>query len=562
MALLEQQAVPEITGGEAIPMRMILAEKNAASADGLTSTTSTNPRETMAVGMLQQQQKVVDDDDEPEVDTRCQIKVPIHVTNNNDKNLPLPWNTSPPQDSPTSVLKPRLTLSAFRKPAANMTQTDQARTLERLYDLNRAGCSGVLGHGAFSTVRLAVRNDDARPVAVKIIAKHEALRSRRLRAGRHLEEWEILRKMKGNEFIIQLLDVFETDEEIQLVMELCKGGELFNAIQRKRNRNFAMRRGQYTEEQAACITSQILRALNDLHAEGIVHRDVKLENILLESCEDDNHVRVKLCDFGMARSLEPTTGADGSKRKQGDISPITPGRSRSNSVIGSNYYVAPELTCGTYDTAVDIYSLGVTLYILLCGFPPVFTGPEGDQVTFPDCYWKDVSAEAKDLVCKMLQPDASSRITAHEALRDVWVWKHRHFVTRALAVNAASNSNKINLDLVRRRLCRTIDRSQKKKRSRSSAVGSSDGRRRLLMSPKRARLSDAPQGSSRALGDNNAAATNATSASSALLALADLYRDVAQSPSAKVISSVVAVESSAADPSGFARSPHLPTLSV
>jgi hypothetical protein len=107
---------------------------------------------------------------------------------------------------------PRLTLSAFRKPAANITKSDPSRSLEESYDLNQPGCCGVLGHGAFSTVRMAVRKRNSLPVAVKIIAKHEALRSQRLRVGSHLEEWEILRKMHGHEFIVQLLGVFETNE--------------------------------------------------------------------------------------------------------------------------------------------------------------------------------------------------------------------------------------------------------------------------------------------------------------------------------------------------------------
>jgi Protein kinase domain len=192
----------------------------------------------------------------------------------------------PPAPAPGA----RLTLSAFRRPAARLTKSDRRRKLEQFYDLQSRGCCGAIGHGAFSTVRLAVRRGDQMPVAVKSIAKHEALRSRRLRivdddsggatsSHRHhyLEEWEILKRMKHHPYIITLLDVFETDEEIQLVMEYCRGGELFDAIQRQRNcyrlrRGSSLNhlRGQYSEAQAACITSQILRALSDLHAQGIV----------------------------------------------------------------------------------------------------------------------------------------------------------------------------------------------------------------------------------------------------------------------------------------------------
>lgn len=511
------------------------------------------------------------EEDEPEVDTQFILKrLPMHSQQEHEhdqqgtaktnilsgqKNLGLPWESSVP------VLKPRLTLSAFRGPAANITQTDPSRRLEQFYDLHRPGSSGVLGHGAFSTVRLAVRREDSFPVAVKVIAKHEALRSRRLRPGRHLEEWEILRKMAGHQAIIQLLDVFETDEEIQLVLEYCEGGELFNAIQRKRNRSHSMRRGQYTEQQAACITNQILRALCDLHAAGIVHRDIKPENIFLTS-NDDNSVRVKLGDFGMARAL--ACSADG-QSTEGDTSPLTPGATRSFSFIGGSHYAAPEICYGcTYDTSVDMYSLGVTLYIVLCGFPPVFSGPEADQVTFPHTYWKDISEDAKELVRMMLHPNANARIAAQEALRDRWIWKHRSNIARLLSPSALRcrslvqsktcdmDAKSVKLDLLRRRLSKSLTTSDNS--STNSACNTMENKRCMsedlfFSSPKKPRLCN--------------------STSSALMALADLYRDVAQSPSAKVISSVVVVEHHLSLPmenlhhhsTPFNTSP-LPTLSV
>ncbi|KAL7566672.1 hypothetical protein ACA910_017737 [Epithemia clementina (nom. ined.)] len=476
------------------------------------------------------------DDDESEVDSLVDLKAhrPIHI------ELPLGPTTNFESQSSATMLKPRLTLSAFRGPAANMTKTDPSRKLQDYYDLDRPGCSGVLGHGAFSTVRLALRKCDSIPVAVKTIAKHEALRSRRLRPGKHLEEWEILTKMRGHQFIIQLLDVFETEEEIQLVLEYCAGGELFNAIQRKRNRSFAMRRGQYSEEQAACIINQILRALSDLHSAGVVHRDLKPENILLAS-DNENSVRVKLCDFGMARSILQN---DHDCPRQGDGSPLTPELQRpSNATIGGSYYIAPELHHGSsYDTAIDMYSLGVTLYIVLCGFPPVFSGPDADEVMFPIAYWKDISEDAKNLVRRMLHPDAAMRITADEALRDRWIWKHRSSFVQALSPMSSScrlaeekSKIMINLDIVRRRLSKKAVPARGMKRRTSCE--------NVLLSPKRQRL-----------GSSN------SSASTALMALADLYRDVVQSPSAKVISSVVD-HNSMDGRMPFKKSP-LPTLSV
>lgn len=295
--------------------------------------------------------------------------------------------SSIPRGTGASIWKPRgLTLSAYRRPenTIRLTQSDPSRRIEDDYDLHGAGVSGVLGHGAFSTVRLAVRRRDGMQVAVKTIAKHEALRSRRLRrvdengiTSRHyLEEWEILRRLQDQPHVITLLDVYETEEEIQLVTEYCPGGELFDAIQKRQRRN-RRQGGSSTsgyEEQAASITQQILEALEKIHSLNIVHRDVKPENILLAKPNNGESVHVKLCDFGVARPLIPseeehhlTVATNGASSvcisSDGEASPLTPGsRSRSFSTVGTDYYAAPELTYGgSYDTAVDIYSLGVTL---------------------------------------------------------------------------------------------------------------------------------------------------------------------------------------------------------
>jgi serine/threonine protein kinase len=453
---------------------------------------------------------VTTDDDEIDTPESHAIRTAMHQ-GGIPEDLVLLSESAKAQQPPTP-----LTLSAFRRSSVQLTPADPNKKLGDYYELRQTGASGILGHGAFSTVRMAVRKGEEVRVAVKSIAKHEALRARRVRVDggkHHMEEWEILKKMRNHPFIINLHEVFETEEEIQLVMEYCEGGELFNAIQRKRNRKNAMRRGQYTETQAAVITSQILKALADLHAAGIVHRDVKPENILLTDNHDENRIRVKLCDFGMARSIR---GGDSSSSgsKSGEASPLTPGRSRSYSMVGSNYYVAPEIVVGNpYDTAVDIYSLGVTLYILLCGFPPVFANSE--EVIFPNAYWKDISEGAKDLLKKMLQTNPLQRITAREALRDKWIWKHlqsskhRPTVLKPRVARLTSPERCSNLDLVRNQLYQNLSLQASMKREAATPVLSA------ASPPKRHRMN--------------------RRTSSTLLALADLYREVAQSPSAQVL---------------------------
>jgi serine/threonine protein kinase len=376
--------------------------------------------------------------------------------------------------------KRKLTLSAFRRPeqTVRLTDSDRSRLLENEYDLRSAGCR-VLGHGAFSTVRLAFRLCDGAKVAVKSISKHDALRARRLRrtgsstsaaSARHLDEWDILRRMRDCPYIMQLLDVLETDEEIHLITEYCDGGELYNAIQEKGKRNrSAFRRGRYTEAQSARITHQLLQALAALHANNIVHRDVKPENILLllrpQENETDN-IPIKLCDFGMARlhvcpSTEETTAtvatssesseteavstptAVTSTSSDGDSSPSSPGV-----VYTTN--APPELcgrttnhsNCGHGGPPVDMYATGVTLYILLCGFPPVFVE---DQVEFPDAFWNDISETVKVLIRKLLHPDPHLRISAKQALLDPWVRPPPTRVVRRGSIGAS-------LELVRARL--------------------------------------------------------------------------------------------------------------
>jgi len=376
--------------------------------------------------------------------------------------------------------KPRLTLSAFRRPeqTVRVTDADPSRILSEEYDIHSSQCR-ILGHGGAATVRLAIRRRDGVKVAVKSIAKHDALRARRLRRRnrRHLDEWEILKCFNDHPNTVSLEDLFESDEDIHVVMEYCSGGELFDAIQKKR-------RESYTESQAAYITSQMLSALKDLHARGIIHRDVKPENILLVN-DDESDVRVKLADFGVARVLVPHT--DGSESdtssSDGEASPLTPPskRSRAYSCVGTDYYAAPEVCAGEgYDTAVDVYSLGVSLYVLLSGVPPSYASgiesetDEDDEndssgVVFPSSDWKNVSKKAKQLIRKMLHPDPDQRITVTEALQDEWILEHsdnKKFgeATTIVQTNDTSSSTDIprvssglDLDLLRNALYDKLD---------------------------------------------------------------------------------------------------------
>ena len=387
----------------------------------------------------------------------------LHITSSPVITHQLPQMMQNPLKTPSCAQSlphqtPCLSLSAFRKPeaAVRLTDADPERSIQNFYNIYGMQ-SRVLGHGASSIVRLATRQSNGSKVAIKSIAKHDILFSRRGRQRFHrkrmLDEWELLLALRGDPHVVGMLDVFETDQDVHLVLEYCAGGELFDAIQSKKQES---KRGSgYTEAQAAQIISQLLSALGTLHRRGIVHRDVKPENVLLVSDEAED-LQVKLSDFGLARVLRSSfvaqsvsnfdfssdsSSSDDSSCEDSHISYPPVLCLRAYSCVGSDTYVAPEVMAGSgYDTAVDIYSLGVTLYILLCGFSPdlpdfkdededdVKSLNKGGRVDLSSSIWNSISDQAKDLVKRMMEPDPSMRLTAEEALKHEWFMKKHNCV--------------------------------------------------------------------------------------------------------------------------------------
>ena len=204
--------------------------------------------------------------------------------------------------------------------------------------------------------------------------------------------------------IIKLYEIYETNDYFYLVMELCSGGELFDRIL-----NNIENGKSFSEEQAAIIFQQMMSAINYCHKNNIVHRDLKPENLL---CLDQRpNSPIKVIDFGMSKIIDPN-----------DI---------MFERVGTAYYIAPEVLEGMYDEKCDIWSAGVILYILLCGYP-CFNGETDEQIykqikkkrfDFPSPEWDNISEDAKSLIKKMLT-DSTERITAEEVLKDPWVLQH------------------------------------------------------------------------------------------------------------------------------------------
>ena len=254
--------------------------------------------------------------------------------------------------------------------------------------------SKLIGTGTFGEVRICVHRVTGLKRAVKIIRK-DLLTSAHQRAMLD-NEIRILRTL-DHPHIIRLNEFFEEVKRLYIVMEYCKGGELFGEI---------VKRGSLSENQAACIMKQIFLTLEYLHGQGIVHRDLKPENIMMEDRHDI--MNIKLIDFGTAVVNQTAFKIKGN--------------------AGTIYYMSPEILTGNYTELCDIWSAGVILYIILAGFPP-FEGRDNEEIMkaiqagefdVEREPWPSISEAAKGLIRKMLCPEAA-RISSRQALEDQWI---------------------------------------------------------------------------------------------------------------------------------------------
>ena len=256
-----------------------------------------------------------------------------------------------------------------------------------------------IGTGAFGTVRLCIHKATRQTRACKILKKA----TQDIKALQ--EEVEILSKL-SHPNIMQLYEVYNDKTNFYIVSEFCQGGELFDAISK---------RGFFSEYDASYIMKQVLSAICYSHQNNIVHRDLKPENILLDANDKASlysaifssgisKILVKIIDWGCAKTVKKDEKMD--------------------SIDGTLYYIAPEVLNGESDKKSDVWSCGVILYILLCGYFP-FNGDNDDQiveaiksgkVNFIKDEWKHISNDAKELIQKMLEINPNNRFDALECL--------------------------------------------------------------------------------------------------------------------------------------------------
>ncbi|XP_024012406.1 LOW QUALITY PROTEIN: calcium-dependent protein kinase 7 [Eutrema salsugineum] len=259
------------------------------------------------------------------------------------------------------------------------------------YDLGRE-----VGRGEFGVTYLCTDIKTGEKYACKSISK------KKLRTAVDIEdvrrEVEIMKHMPKHPNIVSLKDSFEDDDAVHIVMELCEGGELFDRI---------VARGHYTERAAAAVMKTIVEVVQVCHKQGVMHRDLKPENFLFANKKETSPL--KAIDFGLSVFFKPGE--------------------QFNEIVGSPYYMAPEVLRRNYGPEIDVWSAGVILYILLCGVPPFWAETEQgvaqaiirSAIDFKRDPWPRVSDSAKDLVRKMLEPDPRKRLSAAEVLEHSWI---------------------------------------------------------------------------------------------------------------------------------------------
>ncbi|XP_010909026.1 calcium-dependent protein kinase 26 isoform X2 [Elaeis guineensis] len=253
-----------------------------------------------------------------------------------------------------------------------------------------------LGQGQFGTTYLCTEISTGIEYACKSISKRKLITKEDVEDVRR--EIQIMHHLAGHKNVVTIKGAYEDSLYVHIVMELCAGGELFDRI---------IERGHFSERKAAELTRIIVGVVEACHSLGVMHRDLKPENFLLVHKDDDSSL--KAIDFGLSVFFKP-----------GQV---------FTDVVGSPYYVAPEVLLKHYGPEADVWTAGVILYILLSGVPPfwaetqqgIFDAVLKGVIDFDSDPWPLISDSAKDLIRKMLCSSPSERLTAHEVLCHPWI---------------------------------------------------------------------------------------------------------------------------------------------
>ncbi|CAH9058353.1 unnamed protein product [Cuscuta epithymum] len=277
------------------------------------------------------------------------------------------------------------------KPKPKWVLPHRTEPLQKLYTIGKK-----LGQGQFGTTHLCTEKTTGTAYACKSIPK------KKLFCKEDYEDvWreiQIMHHLSEHPNVVRIKGTYEDALYVHIVMELCSGGELFDRIVEK---------GHYSEKEAAKLLRTIVGVVEACHSLGVMHRDLKPENFLCLSTDEDSIL--KAIDFGLSVFYRP-----------GEI---------FSDVVGSPYYVAPEVLRKYYGPEADVWSAGIMLYILLSGVPPFWAETDAgifrqilqEKLDLESDPWPVVSDSAKDLIRKMLDRNPNTRLTAHEVLCHPWI---------------------------------------------------------------------------------------------------------------------------------------------
>jgi len=292
-------------------------------------------------------------------------------------------NNKSGKDSSDSKKKPDKTSSSSS--LVDPENTSKGR-VEDFYTIHKE-----IGRGTFSIVKEATQKATGEKYALKFIDKKFVDQEDLVLLRREID---IMKKV-SHKNVLSLKEIYESKDNITLVMELVTGGELFFKI---------VERGSYSEKDASNIIRQILDGVKYLHSLGICHRDLKPENLLVSTVDDVE--TIKIADFGLSK--------------------VFAGGQQLETSCGTPDYAAPEVLLGekAYDNSVDLWSVGVITYVLLCGYPPFYATSQPAlfekiikaNYNFPNPEWSVISDTAKDFIKNLLLLDPKKRLTAEQCL--------------------------------------------------------------------------------------------------------------------------------------------------
>ncbi|KAI8803296.1 kinase-like domain-containing protein [Cladochytrium replicatum] len=258
--------------------------------------------------------------------------------------------------------------------------------------------------GAFGVVRVVQERATKMVYACKAVAKKK---DSPYMYNQMLGEINIMKQVR-HPHIIRMNEVYETPKKVYIIMEYCRGGELAQKVRARRT---------WSEEEARIIMARLVNAVAYLHDNGIVHRDIKAENVLLSTDIPNDPFNIKVSDFGLATSTDACTMME--------------------SVVGTPLYMAPEIIQNLpYSAQCDVWSIGIMMYLLICGYRydaelAVKRMICDGKITYPEKYWANVHPAARSLSEAMLKFDPAKRISAKEVLRHPWITVTEMFIAVA-----------------------------------------------------------------------------------------------------------------------------------